>query len=85
MGITEIITVALVGLIAGFLAGRLWRGRGFGLIGDLAVGVAGSFLGRFLFQILHIQLPFHWIINSIIMALGGALILLVIIKIIRRA
>lgn len=85
MGITEIITVAVIGLIAGFLAGLIWKGRGFGLIGDLAVGVIGSFLGKFLFGLLHLHLPFPWIVNSIIMALAGALILLLIIKLIRRA
>ena len=85
MGIAEIITIALIGLIAGILAGLIWKGRGFGLIGDLAVGVAGSFLGKFVFQLFNLRLPFHWVINSIIMALAGALILLLLIKLIRRA
>ena len=85
MGITEIIIVAIIGLIAGFLAGLIMKGRGLGLLGDLVVGVVGSFLGKFLFGLINLRLPFPWFINSIIMALAGALVLLLIIKLVRRA
>lgn len=42
----------IVGVVAGWLAGKLVRGGGFGLVGDLAVGVVGAFIGGFLFRAL---------------------------------
>ena len=46
----------IVGIIAGFLAGKVMRGTGFGLIGDLIVGVLGALLGGWVFGLLHISL-----------------------------
>lgn len=71
----------IVGLIAGYLAGIIWKGRGFGLIGNLVVGVAGSFIGGFLLRLIGFSI--HGIIAQIIAALIGAIILLWIINKIR--
>jgi len=66
----------LVGLIAGWLAGKLTRGAGFGVVGDLVIGVVGAFLGGFLFRLV----GFHagGTIGSIIVATVGAVILVMV-------
>jgi uncharacterized membrane protein YeaQ/YmgE (transglycosylase-associated protein family) len=78
----NILIFLAVGLLAGWIAGLIWKGKGFGLLGNLIIGVAGSFIGGFLFRL--IGLPHGTIIWSIVAALAGALILLVIINLIRR-
>ena len=76
-----IITLVIVGLIAGYLAGLIWKGRGFGLAGNLLVGVAGSFLGRFLFNLLGFSI--YGFIDQVMAAIAGAIVLLWIINKIR--
>ena len=48
----ELLYFLLIGLIAGWLAGLLVKGGGFGIVGDMVMGVLGAFLGGFLFQLL---------------------------------
>ena len=74
----------IVGLIAGWLAGLLVKGGGFGLIGDLVVGVVGAFLGGFLFSTLGVSAG-GGLIGSIIVATIGAVVLLLIVRLIKRA
>ena len=74
----------IVGLIAGWLAGILVKGGGFGLVGDLVVGVVGAFIGGFLFSFLGIW-PNGGLIGSIVIATIGAVVLLVIVRAIKRA
>lgn len=76
-----IIMLIVVGLAAGYLAGLIWKGGGFGLVGNLAVGVAGSFLGRFLFNLLGFAV--YGLPAQIVAAIVGAIILLWIINRIR--
>ena len=64
----------LIGLIAGWLAGKIMKGKGFGFIGNLVVGVIGAFIGGIVFDLLGIAAI--GIIGSLIAALIGALILL---------
>jgi uncharacterized membrane protein YeaQ/YmgE (transglycosylase-associated protein family) len=71
----------LIGLVAGWLAGQIIKGSGFGPAGDLAVGVAGAVLGGYLFGGL---IPIGGILGSILCATLGACLLLLIIKLIRR-
>ena len=52
MSLEGLILFLLIGLIAGWLAGRIMRGGGFGLVGDLIVGVLGALLGGWLFGVL---------------------------------
>ena len=72
----------IVGIIAGFLAGKVMRGTGFGLIGDLIVGVLGALLGGWVFGLLHISLG-GGLIGSIIVAFIGAVILIWLVGLIR--
>ena len=69
----------VVGLIAGWLAGQFMRGGGYGLIGDIIVGVIGAFIGGFIFSLL---LPGSsaGLIGSIIVAFIGACILIAILR-----
>ena len=65
----------IVGAIAGWLAGTIMRGRGFGCIGNVAVGLVGAFIGGSVFQAMKIELG-AGLFNEIITALAGAVILL---------
>ena len=79
----SIIILLIVGAIAGWLAGTIVKGYGFGLIGNIIVGVIGAFIGGWLFPSLGLwDLP--GIVGVIVSATLGAIILLVIIGLIRR-
>jgi uncharacterized membrane protein YeaQ/YmgE (transglycosylase-associated protein family) len=69
--------------LAGWLAGKIMRGGGFGLIGDLVVGVIGALLGGFLFGLL--GLSANGLIGSLVTATVGAIVLLFLIHLIKRA
>jgi uncharacterized membrane protein YeaQ/YmgE (transglycosylase-associated protein family) len=79
----SILIILLVGLIAGWLAGKIVRGTGFGLIGDIVIGIVGAFIGVWLMTTLRIM-PFAGFLGSIINATIGAIVLLAIIGLIRR-
>ncbi|MBB5404293.1 GlsB/YeaQ/YmgE family stress response membrane protein [Paraburkholderia sp. BR13439] len=78
-----IIAWLIIGAIAGWLAGVLVKGGGFGLIVDIIVGIIGAFIGGWLAGVLHISIGSGWI-ASIITAVIGAVILLFIIRLVRR-
>ena len=80
---TALIWFLLIGLIAGWLAGQVMKGGGFGVIGDMIVGVIGAFLGGWLFGLLGISAG--GLIGSLITAFVGAVILIFLLRIIRRA
>jgi uncharacterized membrane protein YeaQ/YmgE (transglycosylase-associated protein family) len=80
----EIIIFLLIGAVAGWLAGLVVRGYGFGLIGNIAVGIVGALIAGWLFPRLGVGLP-AGTIGQIISAAIGAVILLVIIGLVRRA
>ncbi len=69
----------IVGLVAGWLAGQFMKGGGYGLVGDIIVGIIGAFVGGFLFTIL---LPGSSVglIGSIVVAFIGACILIAIVR-----
>ena len=73
----------LIGLIAGWLAGRVMRGGGYGLVGDLIVGVIGALLGGWLFGLLGISAG--GLIGALITAFVGAVVLIGLLRLIRRA
>jgi uncharacterized membrane protein YeaQ/YmgE (transglycosylase-associated protein family) len=73
----------IVGIIAGFLAGKIMTGAGYGLLGDLVVGVVGSLIGGYFFGLLHIAAG--GLIGAIITALVGAIVLIWLIRLLRRA
>lgn len=74
----------VVGLVAGWLAGILVKGGGFGLVGDLIVGVVGAFIGGFLFNTFGVSMG-GGLLGSIIVATVGAVVLLFIVRLIKRA
>jgi uncharacterized membrane protein YeaQ/YmgE (transglycosylase-associated protein family) len=84
MDIQSIIIWIIVGAIAGWLAGMVVKGGGFGLIGDIIVGIVGAVIAGWLLPQLGIALG-SGIVAAIIDAFIGAVILLVIIKLIKRA
>lgn len=77
-----LLVIIVVGVIAGWLAGKLVQGTGFGLIGDLVVGIIGAFIASWLFPRLGFQLG-TGMIREIIDSAIGAILLLVVIKLIR--
>jgi uncharacterized membrane protein YeaQ/YmgE (transglycosylase-associated protein family) len=84
MDVQSLVILIVVGIIAGWLAGQFVRGGGFGLVGDLVVGVIGALIAGWLFPRLGINLG-GGIISAIISAAIGAIILLVIVRLVRRA
>jgi len=74
----------VVGLVAGWLAGILVKGGGFGLVGDLIVGAIGAFLGGFLFSTFGVSMG-GGLVGSLIVATVGAVVLLFIVRLIKRA
>jgi uncharacterized membrane protein YeaQ/YmgE (transglycosylase-associated protein family) len=73
----------LIGLVAGWLAGQIVKGGGFGLVGDLVIGVIGSFIGGWVFGLL--GLGAYGLIGQLVMALVGAILLLFLVRLIKRA
>lgn len=69
----------VIGLIAGFLASMVMRGGGYGIVGDIIVGIIGAFLGGWLFSLLGIGAG-GGLIGSIIVAFIGACILIAILR-----
>lgn len=82
MSTESILVILLVGIVAGWLAGKVVRGAGFGLIGDLVVGIAGAFVAAWLFPKFGIHLG-TGIIAEILASAVGAIILLLIVRLIR--
>jgi uncharacterized membrane protein YeaQ/YmgE (transglycosylase-associated protein family) len=78
-----IVWFLLVGLIAGWLAGKLTKGAGFGVLGDIVIGVIGAFVGGFLFRL--VGLSAVGTIGSIIVATIGAVVLVFVVKTIKKA
>jgi uncharacterized membrane protein YeaQ/YmgE (transglycosylase-associated protein family) len=78
----SLLIILLVGLIAGWLAGQIVQGTGFGIFGDLLIGIAGAFIGSWLFPQLGLHLG-SGLISAIINATIGALLLLFVIRLVR--
>ncbi len=79
-----IIAWLIIGAIAGWLAGKIVEGAGFGLIVDIIVGIVGAFIGGWLAGVLGINIG-GGLISSIIVAIIGAVILLFALRLIKRA
>ena len=74
----SLLVILFVGLIAGWLAGKIVRGTGFGIIGDILVGIAGALIASLLFPKLGITLGSGLISNIVYSAIGAILLLLVV-------
>ena len=84
MSLEGLLIFLVIGLIAGWLAGQIMRGSGYGIIGDLIVGIIGAFIGNWLWQVLHLPTIGNFLINAIVISTAGALMLLFILRLIRR-
>jgi uncharacterized membrane protein YeaQ/YmgE (transglycosylase-associated protein family) len=82
MSTESILVILIVGIVAGWLAGKIVRGAGFGLLGDLVIGIVGAFIATLLFPRLGIHLGSS-ILSEIIFSALGAIILLLIVGLIR--
>ncbi|MEK6373027.1 MAG: GlsB/YeaQ/YmgE family stress response membrane protein [Acidobacteriota bacterium] len=69
----------IIGAIAGWLAGQFMRGNGFGLLGDIIVGVLGAFLGSWLFGATGVAIG-HGLLGTLIAAFIGAVVLLFVVR-----
>jgi uncharacterized membrane protein YeaQ/YmgE (transglycosylase-associated protein family) len=78
----SILVILFVGLVAGWLAGKIVRGTGFGIIGDILVGIAGALVASLLFPKIGIHLGTA-LISEIVYSAIGAIILLVIVRLVR--
>lgn len=84
MDVQTLLVFLIVGAVAGWLAGVIVKGHGFGLVGNIIVGIVGAFLAGWLLPMLGIAIG-GGIVAAIINALIGAVILLAIIGLIKRA
>ncbi|MCY1015836.1 GlsB/YeaQ/YmgE family stress response membrane protein [Pyxidicoccus sp. MSG2] len=84
MGLETILLWAVIGLIAGWLASAV-VGGGYGVIGDIVVGVVGAFLGGFIFRALGTGAPFGGLAGTIFVAFIGAVVLLLVLRLIRSS
>jgi uncharacterized membrane protein YeaQ/YmgE (transglycosylase-associated protein family) len=78
----SLLVILFVGLIAGWLAGKIVQGTGFGLVGDIVIGIVGAFIGDWLLPRLAIHLG-AGMTGAIINATIGAVVLLLIIRLVR--
>ena len=78
----SLLTWLIVGLIAGVLASMV-MGGGYGLIGDIIIGIVGAFLGGWLFSMLGVGTPFGGLAGTIFVAFIGAVVLLFLLRLIR--
>lgn len=84
MGIDSLIVFLIVGAVAGWLAGLLVKGYGFGLVGNIVVGIVGAFIAGWLFPRIGINIG-SGVISAIINSTIGAVILLVLIRLVKQA
>ena len=82
MSTEHLLLFLLIGIVAGFLAGKIMRGAGFGLVGDLIIGVIGSFIGVWVFGLLGIVAG--GILGLLVASLIGAPLLLYILRLVKR-
>jgi uncharacterized membrane protein YeaQ/YmgE (transglycosylase-associated protein family) len=79
----SLLIILLIGAVAGWLAGQIVQGTGFGLVGDIIIGIIGAFIASWLFPQLGLHLG-AGIVAEIIAATIGAVLLLVIMRLVRR-
>lgn len=79
----NLILFLIIGGVAGWLAGLIIKGRGFGVLANVGIGIVGSFVGGFLFRLL--QLSPHGRIGELVTATVGAVLLLAVVSAIKKA
>ena len=80
----DLLTWCIVGLIAGVLASLAMGGTGYGIIGDIIIGIIGAFVGGWLFRPLGVSSPIGGLPGVILVAFIGAVVLLFILRLVRR-
>jgi uncharacterized membrane protein YeaQ/YmgE (transglycosylase-associated protein family) len=81
----SLLTWIIVGLVAGLLASLVMGGTGFGIIGDIIIGIIGAFVGGWIFQRLGVSSPFGGLGGVIFTAFIGAVALMFVLRLIRGA
>ena len=84
MTLESIIIFLLIGAVAGWLAGLIVKCFGFGLVGNIIIGIIGAFIAGYLFPALNVSLG-AGIVASILHATIGAVLLLLVVRVIKRA
>jgi uncharacterized membrane protein YeaQ/YmgE (transglycosylase-associated protein family) len=80
----SLIVSLVIGAIAGWLATRVLKKTGFGLIGDIIIGVIGGYIGNWLWDVLHLPpVGGFWWVSAIVTSTVGAIVLLVLLRLIR--
>lgn len=83
MDIQTLLIILAIGAVAGWLAGMLMKGGGYGLLGDIVIGIVGAFIGGFLFGLLGISAG--GLIGQIITATAGAVVLIFVLRLVKKA
>ena len=83
MSLETLLVWLFIGAVAGWLAGVIVKGFGFGLVGNIVVGILGAFIGGWLFGVFGIGAGYG-IVAAILGATVGAVVLLLAIKLLRR-
>ena len=83
MDTEQIIILLITGALAGWLSGLIVKGKGFGLIGNIIIGIIGAILGTWLFDVLDISLGGEWI-GDVARAVTGAVVLIFALRFIRK-
>lgn len=83
MSLENLVTMLVVGGVAGWLAGMIMKGGGFGIVGNIVVGVIGAFAGSFLFDALSISIA-GGLVGSLITAVIGSVVVLFVIGLIKK-
>ena len=83
VAVENLVIILLVGLVAGWLAGRIVRGPGFGIIGYIIIGIVGAFIGAWLLPELGVSIG-GGIVGEIIAATIGAILLLLLLRVLNR-
>ena len=79
-----LLTWLIVGLIAGVLASLVMGGTGYGLIGDIVIGIVGAFIGGWIFSALGVASPLGGLAGTILVAFIGAVVPIFLLRLIRR-
>jgi uncharacterized membrane protein YeaQ/YmgE (transglycosylase-associated protein family) len=81
----DIVTLLIVGLVAGLLASIAVGGVGYGILGDIVIGIVGAFFGAWIFRALDVRVPFSGLGGTIFVAFIGAVVLLVILRVLGKS
>lgn len=83
MALKTLLVILVVGGISGWLAGVIRQGYGFGIWGNIVVGIIGSFVGDYLFNLLNVSIS-DGLFGTIIRSVIGALVLLFLIGLVKK-